>query len=470
MTATASRRTRMSADYIRLVAAGSVSQLGTQVSALAVSLIAVVIMRVPAAQAGALVACQSGAYLIAGLPAGLAADKLAPRGILLAGDLARAAAIASVPAAAALHVLTLVQLYVVVCVTGVVTVCTDVARQSLLPSIASGEQMSAANARLATTQSAARVAGPGVAGLLIQLAGAPFAMSADAVSYLLSAVLIRGIRSDFQTAPREHGSLWAQARAGLRFVYGTRTLRDLAFASAWYNFVTAITGVVLMLRLARGLQLPAPVIGEFYSAGAAGGVAGAMVSRRVADLAGSGRALCGALLTGSAGAFLIALTGHGWRIWTGAAGLFVAGAGVAVYNVTQVTMRQRLTPAALLGRTTGNIRLIVTGAVSLGSLTGGELAGAVPPQQVLWLAAIASAAATLIVVGSPVRRECPRPRQAELSVDIGRARITDVGEDVASPQPGLAGLGIAAEHTQGAAEAVQGERLATPVTQGDADR
>ena len=398
------RRRRISADYSRLLGAGTVSQLGTQVSALAMSLIAVVAMRASAAQVGVLTACQSGAYLIAGLPAGIIADRAACRRIMLGSDLARAVIIVSVPMSAALHVLTLAQLFAVVFLTGVLTVFADVARQSFVPRLVSREQLTAANSWLAGTASAASIGGPSVAGVLIQVAGAPFAMMADTVSYLLSASLIRGIDADRKAAPlQDPGSLRSQALAGLRFVCGMRQLRDLALASTWYNFITAVTGVVLMLHLARDLNLSATAIGEFYSASSAGGVLGAAASRRVIAMFGAGGALCGAQLTACGAAVLIALTGPGWRLWAGAAGLFVAGTGLVIYNVTQVTLRQRLTPTELLGRTTGGIKLVVTGAAALGSIAGGELAGSMPTQRVLWLAAAALAAAAL-VMASPIRR------------------------------------------------------------------
>jgi MFS family permease len=392
--ARAGEHARLPGDYWRLLGAGAVSMTGTQVSALAMPLVAVLVLRASAGQVGALTACQPGAYLVAGVPAGLTADRIAHRTIMVACDVGRAAAMASVPLAAGLGALTLAQLYIAVCLTGVLSVFADVVRQATVPQIVPLEHLQAANARLAATQSVATAAGPGTAGFLIQLTGPALAVAADAISYAVSAVVLWGMKGIRRPADAS-GSLRAQAWSGMLFPLSTRPLRDLTISSAAYNFVTAAGAVALLLRLARDLHLQAALIGVLYSVGAVGAIAGAAASRRAASGLGMGPVLRLSLLTASAGAFLIALTGPGWLVAAGAAGLFVSGAGVAVYNITQVTLRQRLTPAPLLGRATGSTRLIVTGSVSLGAVAGGLLAGITSPELVLWLAAAGSVAVAL---------------------------------------------------------------------------
>lgn len=416
----------------RLTSANTVSQLGTQVSLLAVSLLAVRTLRAPPAEVGILVACQPGAYLIAGVPAGMVADRVSRRTVMLYGDLLRAALIGSVPAAGAAGLLTVAQLYIVVCATGIATVFADVARQSALAVLVPPRRLAAANARLLTAQSAARLGGPGLAGVLIGLAGPAKAMTADAVSYLVSALLLRGLpRGRVRSPHAASGPVSAQALAGLRHAFGTRQLRDLTFVVAWSNFAAALGGVALVLRLARDLRMPAAQIGLCYAAGAVGGLAGGIAVRRLLSRqVPAGRLLAGAAVTMAAGSVVIAMTGPGWREWLAAAGLLGCGLGVAVTGVITVTTRLRLTPQELAGRVTGSIRLVVTGSVAAGCLAGGQLAGAGSAARVLWLAAGASGGTALFLLCSGLRRQ-----GGEAAADLGGTRVADLGENRLGPGP-----------------------------------
>jgi MFS family permease len=442
----------VSAGYWRLACANTVSQLGSQVSLLAVTLLAVVTLRAPAAQVGIISACQPGAYLVAGIPAGLVADQVSKRSVMLCCDLFRAGAVASVPVAAASGVLTVAQVYAVVCVTGMATVFADVARQAILPRLVTADALPAANARLASGQSAARLSGPAVAGVLIQLAGAATAMTADAVSYLLSAAFIRGLPSTRdQVVAGLDRSLSARTLAGLRHAFGSRRLRDLALAAAWGNLVTGIVGVALALRMARDLRMTAAQIGVCYAAGALGGLIGGLLIRRAGRRLRVGWVLCGSTVVMIAGTCLMALSGPGWREWAAAAGLLVSGFGVITGTVVQVTLRQQLTPPELIGRAMGSIRLVVTGAAALGCLAGGQLSGAVSTRTVLWLSAAALSATVPLLVRSPLWRDVPagglpaRGQVGQAGPQQGRLRIADLGEDRKGTGPEQARRGAAVQ-------------------------
>lgn len=440
--------------YWRLTTANAVSQLGSQISLLAVSLIAVKTLRAPAADVGILVACQPGAYLIAGIPAGILADRVSRKSIMLYGDVLRAAVIGSVPLAAATGRLSVAQMYVVVCLTGVATVFADVARQSVLPMLVPAEELASANARFATAQSAARLGGPALAGVLIALSGAATAMAADAASYLASALLLRGLPVGQVATPRAasgtereqavgmrrpaSGSARDQAVAGLRHAFGSGRLRDLTCVVAWSNFAAAVGGVALVLRLAGDLRMSAAQIGLCYAAGALGGLAGGIAVRHLSSRqVPAGRLLTGAAIVSTAGSCVVAMTGPGWREWLAAAGLLASGLSVAVTGVIQMTMRLRLTPPELAGRVTGGIRLVVTGSVAAGCLAGGQLAGAGSAARVLWLSAALSCGSVLFLLRSPLRRE-----GGEAAADLGGTRITDLGENRRGPGPGPAGRAL----------------------------
>jgi MFS family permease len=360
------------------------------------------------------------------------ADRVSRKTIMLSGDLLRAAVIGSIPVVAAAGLLTLAQMYVVVCVTGVTTVFTDVARQSVLPALVPAQRFASANAQFATAQSAARLSGPALAGVLIALAGAATAMIADAVSYLVSALLLCGLPVSRVAMPQAvSGPARAQVMAGLRYAFGSGRLCGLTCLVAWSNFVAALGGVALVLRLAGDLRMPAAQIGMCYTSGAAGGLVGGIVVRHLMSRRVSvGRLLMGSAVLTTAGSCVIAMTGPGWREWLAAAGLLSCGLSVAVTGVIQMTVRLRLTPPELNGRVTGGIRLVVTGSVAAGCVAGGQLAGKGSAVWVLWLAAALSGGSVLFLLRSPLRHEC-----GEAAADLGGARISDLGEDRLRPRP-----------------------------------
>jgi MFS family permease len=390
---------RLPADYRRLLGANLASMLGTQVSTLAVVLVAVLSLHASAAAVGALEAAQTAGFLLVGIPAGVLADRYPRRDILIVADLGSAAAMATVPLAAAAQVLTLTQLYLVVGLVGALSVCSTVAQQSFVPELVDRPALAVANTRFATVQAVAQVGGPGLAGLLIQVAGPGLAVTADAVSFVISAALVWRIGRRATQRPRGP----VRVGAGLGFLFGSRPLRVLTATSAWYNLVASASAVLLILLLAKELRLPGGVIGWFYSLGALGALAGSLVAGRLARAVTTGRMLRLALLATVAGSALVPFADRGARLAVTGAGLLLSGAGVVVYNVAQVTLRQRLTPPELLGRISGSVRLVVTGAVSAGALLAGLLAEAVEIRALL----VAFAAAPLLALLNITRVRWP---------------------------------------------------------------
>src|ERR671930_1113114 len=186
--ATAQRRPSLwrHRDFMKLWTAESISQLGSQVSLLALPLIAISVLHVSTFEVGLLSTMEFLPFVLVGLPAGVWVDRLRRRPVLIAGDLGRALALGSIPLAYALHALTIGQLYAVGFVTGVLTVFFDVAYQSYLPSLVEPDQLVEGNAKLEVSSSGASIAGPGLAGGLIQLVGPAVAVLADAASFAAS--------------------------------------------------------------------------------------------------------------------------------------------------------------------------------------------------------------------------------------------------------------------------------------------
>ncbi|MDQ3876384.1 MAG: MFS transporter, partial [Actinomycetota bacterium] len=181
-------------DFLKLWSAETISQFGSQVTGLALPLVAVLTLDVSAFKVSALVVVEFAPFLLISLPTGVWVDRLRRRRILIFGDLGRAALLATIPVAYALDVLTIWQLYGVGFFVGVCTVLFDVAYQSYLPSLVAREQLVEGNSKLEVSRSGAQLAGPALAGVMIEALRAPIAILADAISFLASGLLIFGIR------------------------------------------------------------------------------------------------------------------------------------------------------------------------------------------------------------------------------------------------------------------------------------
>jgi MFS family permease len=395
-------------DFRRLWVGDTISQVGTQLSGLALPVLAVQTLGAREVQLGVLTACQTLAFLLVGLPAGAWVDRWRKRRVLIANDLMRAILYGTIPLAWWAGLLTLGQLFVVAIAAGICTVFFDVAYQSYLPQLVDGHQMVAANSRLQASESVAQVGGPALAGGLLRLVSAPVLVGLDAVSFVASALLVSRIQRR-ESAPQrsQRRSLRTEIAEGLRFVLTHRLLRRIAACTSISNFFSAMSWALLVLYLLRNLQLSAGVVGLVFSASAVGGLVGALVTGPVTRLFGEGRTIALSAALGAPAAActpLAGLVGGPWRLVLLVAGGFVFFAFVVVYNITQVSFRQRVCPPHLLGRMNASIRFLVWGTQPLGALAGGALGArfGIPP--VLWIVVAGAGLAALPVLASPLIR------------------------------------------------------------------
>jgi MFS family permease len=393
-------------DFMRLWTAESVSQLGSQVSLLALPLIAISVLHASAFEVGLLSTVEFAPFVLVGLPAGVWVDRLRRRPVLIAGDLGRAAVLASVPLTHALGALSIGQLYLVAFTTGVLTVFFDVAYQSYLPSLVAPEELVEGNAKLEVSRSGAQIAGPGLAGALIDLVGAPLAVLADAASFLASAAgifLIRRQEPAPGRAAARRGAMRREMAEGLRYVLGHRLLRPIAATTATANLFNAVMFAVLVLWMVRELGLRPAAIGLVFAAGNLGFLAGAVASGRLASVIGLGRAIVAPEALGGLGALLVPLAPRGAAVPLLVVALFVTSFGSTAYNINQVSLRQAITPARLHGRMNATMRFMVWGTLPVGSLLGGALGGAIGLRPTLWVGALGGLLSFLPAALSPVR-------------------------------------------------------------------
>ncbi|GAA0421500.1 MFS transporter [Streptomyces luteireticuli] len=391
-------------DFRLLFAAGVLSHLGGNVGYVAVPLLAVTVLDAGPGQAGALAALSTAAFLLIGLPAGAWVDRLPARRVLVAADAARAVLFASVPVAWWLDRLSLPQLYVVVLLSGCATVFFDVGSQSVLPELVGRERLVPANAAIVGLMAGATVAGRGAGGFLVQLCTAPLAVAGGAAAYLASAVgLTRIRRRDGPLRQPAARRLRTEVAEGLRHVLGSRELRALALTAALGNLGAQMVNVMLPVLFTRELGLPAGALGVYWAAGGLGLLLGAAAARRLAARVGHGRAPALAGLWCAPAGLGVALVGNGPWLWTAGVCWLVVTAKTGIDNVLGVSLRQRLTPDALLGRMNATFRFLLTGAVAVGSALGGLLGQTLGVRAAIWTGAVCLAAAFLPVFCSPLR-------------------------------------------------------------------
>lgn len=397
-------------DFRLLWAGETVSELGSGVSVLAIPLVALRSLHAGTFEVGALTAAGTAAYLLVSLPAGALVDRMRRRRVMIATDAGRCLALGSIPAAAALGVLSLGQLYAVTFLAGVLTVFFGVAYQAYLPTLISHDLLTEGNSKLTGSSALASIAAPGLAGWLVQAFGGAYAIAVDAVSFLVSLTAVGAIRSREARPPASaEPSLRAARRLrgdileGARYVAGHQILRTVTGVTALFNFWFYVAVSVNVVFLVRTLHQPPAVVGLLFAANGAGGVVGALTASRTTPWLGLARATILGLGLCALGSLLRALAGQGPGVITFAAGSFLVGLGVVTFNINQVTYRQRACPDHLLGRVIASMRFVVWGIFPLGALAGGALGAVIGTRATLWAAAVGMTAATAWLLASPFR-------------------------------------------------------------------
>jgi len=351
------------------------------------------------------------AFPILGLIVGVWADRWRRRPIMVAANLGRMVALGSIPIAFIFGLLNLYQMYVVAAVVGVFTVFFDVAYQSYLPSLIERADLVEGNSKLETSQSAAQVAGPSVAGFLIQLIGAAEAITADALAFLTSALFIFSIRKK-ETKPEqseEDPNFIRELKEGAKVVTGSPILRRIATCTATFNFGSQIFFTIFLLYVYNQLKISPGIVGVIFSIGAVGVLLGAILGARIAKSLGIGVTIAISTLVGGLGLFMILLVPNGPAIPILIAMQVVIGFTVPVYNINQVSLRQAITPDRLQGRMNATMRTIVWGTIPLGAFVGGFLGEEFGVFSAMVIGAVVTSLSVIPVAFGPVisLREVP---------------------------------------------------------------
>jgi MFS family permease len=394
-------------DFLRLWSGQTISQFGSQISGLALPFLAILVLDASTFEVAALGVAEFLPFILFSLPAGAWVDRLRRRPILIVADWGRAIALASLPAAYVLDSLTMTQLYVVGFIVGVFTVFFDVAYQSYLPSLVEKDELTDANGKLEVSRSAAQTAGPGLAGILIGVLTAPYAILVDAISFVASALFVSSIRlaeSVDGAGSERRERLRSEIADGLRFVLRHPIMRPSLVYVALVNFFSNVVFSIYIVYAVRELDLSPATIGVIGSLGNVGLLVGAVVAPRLATRFGVGPILIAVAAASGFSLLLVPLARDALVIPLLVASGVLFGFCAVVYNVVGISLVQAITPDRMLGRMTASRRFVVFGVIPLGMLAGGTLGTNIGLRETMWIGAIGSSLCFLALLVSPIRQ------------------------------------------------------------------
>jgi MFS family permease len=398
------------ADYMRMWWSLAGAAFGGQIAMLAIPLTAAILLNATPFQMGLLIALETLPFALLALPSGVWVDRMNQLAIIRAADLARVFLLLIIPIATWLGHLSMT----LMCIVGFLLGCCEVvggsAYQVLMSRIVGRERLTEAHAKSAFAYSSAQVAGPGLAGALVQWLTAPFALVLVSLSFAFSFIVLRRVAPVAPTEQSSQEPMWPLIKEGLKLIWESPVLRSLAWTVALWQLLHYVYQAVIILFATRELGLSPGVVGVVYMLSGAGSLLGAVYAERASKQFGVGGVIVGALaLTAVAWEFLpfinqtqtivsstlsstvqtLAPVGATDSVrpiiqlatqqkWLSALllgiGLFTFGFGATMFSVNYLALRQAVTPEHMLGRMTSTMRGITVAAGPIGSILGGSLA------------------------------------------------------------------------------------------------
>ena len=394
-------------DFLNLWIAESISQVGSQVSIVALPLLAILTLEASPAQMGYLTAAGTAPFLLIGLFVGVWVDRVRRRPLMVAADLVRGLLLLSIPILWWIGALRIEMLYVVALLTGALTVVFDVAWLTYLPSVVRRSQLVEANSKLHVSASVAQVTGPGAGGALVGAVGAPLAVLLDALSFFASAVFVRRV-SPVETLSKSLAGARNVRGAiieGLVFVYRDEVLRALVYAKIVVTFSAGIFFAVYVLFMADNLGLGAALIGVVLATGGVGSLLGAAVTGRFSRRFGPGRTVvAGQFCFGVFGlAMPLAVFFPPIALVMVVLSEFAQWMAHIISQVNELAIRQASVPDHYLGRVNSVFQFFGRGMTPMGALSGGLLGELVGVPLTLVIASGGFFLAFVFVLASPVR-------------------------------------------------------------------
>ncbi len=397
----------------------TISMFGDQISYLALPVVAVLFLDAEAEQMGLLTAVGLLPHLLFSLPAGIWLDRVQiRRRLMIMADIGRAAAIAVIPLAFFLNVLSLPLVFAVAFVVGTLSVVFDIAWNTVYVAVTRREQYIAANSLLNGSRSISSVGGPAIGGVLVQVLGAPLAHAADALSFIGSALFLSRIDAPEPPIERDPGSVRSQLMTGLKFIARDAVIAPTLLSVGILNFFNFCFQALLYLYVLDRLRVDPGVFGFALGAGAIGAVLGAVTASRIGERLGIGRAYALGLILFPAATILIPVAAPDMPVALVLALLFLAefgsGFGVMILDINAGALQIARTPHQNRGRANGAFRFINMGIRPIGAAVGGVLGGLLGVRETLFIVTILQLTGVLTLFRSPILRIRDMPETADL--------------------------------------------------------
>lgn len=424
----------------RLLWTGEVAgQFGSCVTGVAMPLIALTVLHADALTVSLITAAAWLPWLLVGLPAGAWVDRLPHRPVMAVAQAVALLTVASVPAAAWAGVLSIGQLLGVALVRGTAQVFFQTAYTAYLPVLLPSQDRAEGNAKLQGSASAAQLVGLSSGGALAQLLGVTGGMLVNAGTFTVSLLCLGSIRHRPAATPapiKERRPLRRDIAEGLRLVAGDPWIRSFTLFGAASNL--ALTGFqsIQVVFLIQHVGVSATAVGLLIAASGLGGVLGAFAGPRIGARIGTARAMLVLELGLPAMVLLIPLTTAGAGLGLYLAGSLCVSLGIVGGNVLKAGFQQRYCPTGLLGRVTATASVLNFGAIPLGAVLAGALAGWVGLVPAMWVMTAGVPLAALLLLASPLPRHRDFPTDARLAAPADSAKPADSAREAAEAADG----------------------------------
>lgn len=395
--------------FVNLWSGQLISLVGSQVTFLALPLVLALTLHGSAWEMGLLGAFGTLPALIFALPGGVWVDRFEKRRIIIICDLSRVFLLLLIPLAVVTGWLNLPLLLAINFAVGIFDILFSIAYRSVLPGLLSRQELIEANSQLEISRSAVQIAGPGLAGLLVQVLTAPFAIIVDAVSFLFSAFFFRGLPSVNKApeiGPATRPSLWSEVKKGFAVTHRDNVLFRLLVSSLIMNFFSHILDATLLLYATRDLGVAPGWFGLIFGAGSVGFMIGALTAKYVSRRLNPGKGAILGLLVTATGDLCIVLAGGDMVLIVTLllVGQFLFGIGVTNYNINQYSLRQSRAPGEVLGRVNSVFTFASQGISPVGAVLGGILGTLLGLRLALTIAVAGEFAAGVVLLLSAALR------------------------------------------------------------------
>jgi MFS family permease len=396
-------------DFLKLWSAQGISALGSRITRTALPILAVLTIGATVEQIAILSALALAPGVIVGLAMGGRVDRRAKRPMLIGADLFRAALLLTVPLTAWLGWLSMGQLYAVAALTGAATTLFQIADKAYLPALIGRSRLVEGNAKLEATDAMAEITGPGLGGLLVQAITAPLAIAFDALSFLISALLLGAIRRAEVPAASDTGddrpTLIHDLRVGLRACVLHPLVRPVFLVEALSAFLNGVFATLYTVFALKTLGLTAATLGLVISVGGIGALFGALLAARFSAWLGMGRALIVCMTVSRVAGLLIPMArGPEWLAVSCLVSHQLVGDAMLIgYYVLAISMRQTVLPHDTLGRANATFHVTVGLLLPIGALLAGSIAAATDVRTALWISALGGLANPVILQLSAIR-------------------------------------------------------------------